>query len=83
MAVIVANAVLLGCEHFGASAEMNYALTTGNYCLTALFAVEMAFRLCAYGKDFWHGPSGRLHVVEMCVLLLSILDIVGQVRCSF
>jgi len=80
MVVIVANAILLCFEQYNPDQQLKLALAVGNYVLTSLFAAEMAVRLCAYGREFWCGPSFRLNWIETFILLISVIDVIGQVR---
>lgn len=79
MVVIVANAALLSLERYSPDAQLSSALRLGNYALTALFACEIAVRVCAFGRDFWVGPDYRLNWVESFILLVSIVDVIGVV----
>lgn len=80
MVVIVANALLLSLERYDPDPQLNAALRVGNYVLTALFACEIAVRYCAFGHEFWVGPEYRLNWVEAFILLISIADVIGEVR---
>ena len=74
LAVVVANAIVLGFERADASPALVSSLVACNYALTALFAVDVLLRWAAEGAPYLAVPS---NLIELAILSVSIVDVLA------
>lgn len=73
MLVIIANAILLGCEYHGMSADYAANLGLANLIFVILFSIEMILKILALG--FRRYATNAFDVFDGLVVILSIVDI--------
>jgi len=75
MALVLCNVVLLATEEHGQSSARTRLLRDGNYALTFMFFLEIAMRWGAAGRAYL---SHGINVAELCILVVSVLDVGAQ-----
>jgi voltage-gated sodium channel len=78
LAVIVANAVVIGLETYPAVRERwDGALLVVDTAFLVIFTVEIAIRLLAYGSRPWRFFRGGWNVFDFVIVVLALLPVIG------
>lgn len=78
LAVIVANAVVIGIETYPAVQEnWGGVLRLVDGAFLAIFAVEITIRLLAHGRRPWEFFRGGWNVFDFVIVVLALLPVVG------
>ena len=72
MGVIILNIVQMGIISDGMSHELTSIIESSNWLFTAIFIIEAALKLIAYGKKYF---SNSWNKFDFFVVASSILDI--------
>ncbi|TVR26999.1 MAG: ion transporter [Ilumatobacter sp.] len=78
LAVIVANAVVIGIETYPAVQERwGGVLRLVDVAFLAIFTVEITIRLLAHGRRPWEFFRGGWNVFDFVIVVLALLPVVG------